>query len=229
MTEEEWLNAASSWRMLNNVQELFGRQKKYWWDRKYRLFGCACFRAVWELLPDEVLHSAVVVAEKYTDGLCDKSDLDEARRAIIQQSHWLKSVYVECCLQLLLRTARKTAESGLRACHWEKVNCALSTEDLKRERREQEARLARLHCEIIRDIFGNPFRLVAFPTHWRTSTAVAIARQMYELRDFSAVPILADALQDGGCDNEDVLTHCRDVNAIHVRGCWVVDAVLGKS
>jgi hypothetical protein len=52
---------------------------------------------------------------------------------------------------------------------------------------------------------------------------------MYEARDFSAIPILADALQDAGCGSADILTHCRDSNQVHVRGCWVVDLVLGKS
>jgi hypothetical protein len=51
---------------------------------------------------------------------------------------------------------------------------------------------------------------------------------MYESRDFSAMPILADALQDAGCDNDDILSHCRDTSLTHVRGCWVVDLVLGK-
>jgi hypothetical protein len=55
-----------------------------------------------------------------------------------------------------------------------------------------------------------------------------MARQMYEAREFGAMPILADALQDAGCDKTEVLSHCRDTNATHVRGCWVVDLVLGK-
>jgi hypothetical protein len=84
------------------------------------------------------------------------------------------------------------------------------------------------HCNIIRDIFGNPFRPITFSPSWRTDTAVSLARQMYESREFSAMPILADALQDAGCDNEDVLNHCRDANQVHVRGCWVVDLVLRK-
>ncbi|MCE9566333.1 MAG: hypothetical protein K8U57_30280 [Planctomycetes bacterium] len=82
---------------------------------------------------------------------------------------------------------------------------------------------------LLRDIFGNPFEPVTFSPEWRTSTAFAIAREMYVSRDFSAMPILADALQDAGCDNEDILNHCRDANQIHVRGCWIVDLVLGKS
>jgi hypothetical protein len=63
---------------------------------------------------------------------------------------------------------------------------------------------------LIHDIFGNPFRPpVEFSTEWRTDTVIAIARTMYASRDFSAMPILADALQDAGCDGDDILTHCR--------------------
>ncbi len=85
-----------------------------------------------------------------------------------------------------------------------------------------------LLVSIIRDIFGNPFRPVAFSPEWRTSTATSLARQMYAAREVCAMPILADALQDAGCDNEDILTHCRDPKATHVRGCWVMDLVLGN-
>jgi hypothetical protein len=63
---------------------------------------------------------------------------------------------------------------------------------------------------------------------WGTDTVVTLAAQMYESRDFGAMPILADALQDAGCDSEEMLNHCRDEKATHVRGCWVVDLVLGK-
>ena len=86
----------------------------------------------------------------------------------------------------------------------------------------------RVACLLLRDVFGNPFRPVAFAPEWRTETALTLAGQMYESRDFSAMPILADALQDAGCDSEDILNHCRATNATHVRGCWVVDLVLGK-
>jgi hypothetical protein len=80
---------------------------------------------------------------------------------------------------------------------------------------------------LLRDIFGNPFRPVTFSPSWRTDTALSFAQQMYESRDFGAMPILTDALQDAGCDNEDILGHCRG-DGPHVRGCWVVDLVLGK-
>ena len=83
------------------------------------------------------------------------------------------------------------------------------------------------YARLLRDIFGNPFRPVTFSPSWRTDTAVTLAQQMYESRDFGAMPVLADALQDAGCDNDDVLNHCRGPGP-HVRGCWVVDLLLGK-
>jgi len=82
-------------------------------------------------------------------------------------------------------------------------------------------------CLLVRDIFGNPFRPVSFSPSWRTDTAVSLARQMYDARDFSAMPILADALQDAGCNDDDILNHCQGPGP-HVRGCWVVDLVLNK-
>jgi hypothetical protein len=84
------------------------------------------------------------------------------------------------------------------------------------------------NSDLICELFGNPFRPIPFNPAWRTDTAVTLARQMYESREFSAMPILADALQDAGCENEEALNHCRDANQVHVRGCWVVDLVLGK-
>ncbi len=81
--------------------------------------------------------------------------------------------------------------------------------------------------KLLRDIFGNPFRPVAFDPAWRTDHTVGVATKMYDERNFDAMPILADALQDAGCDDEDILQHCREPGD-HVRGCWVVDLVLGK-
>ena len=86
----------------------------------------------------------------------------------------------------------------------------------------------RSQAALLRDIFGNPFRPVAFSPSWRTDTAISLARQMYDSRDFGAMPILADALQDAGCDNDDILDHCRG-DGPHVRGCWVIDLLLGKA
>jgi hypothetical protein len=82
----------------------------------------------------------------------------------------------------------------------------------------------------IREIFGNPFRPVAVNPAWlawNDGTVRRIAQSIYDKRAFDRMPILADALEEAGCDNEDILNHCRGEEP-HVRGCWVVDVVLGK-
>ena len=83
-------------------------------------------------------------------------------------------------------------------------------------------------AQSLRDIFGNPFRPVTLDPSWLTSTVISLARQMYDYRDFSAMPILADALQDAGCDSAEILDHCRGPGP-HVRGCFLMDLILNKS
>jgi hypothetical protein len=79
-----------------------------------------------------------------------------------------------------------------------------------------------------RDVAGNPFRPVTFDPAWRTSAVLTLADHIYAGRAFDRLPILADALQDAGCEDAAVLAHCRGPGP-HVRGCWVVDLVLGKA
>jgi hypothetical protein len=84
-------------------------------------------------------------------------------------------------------------------------------------------------CGLLRDILGNPFRpLPHLEPAWLTPTVVAIACRAYDTCDFAALPVLADALEDAGCDDEKMLSHCRGPGP-HVRGCWVIDLLLGKS
>jgi hypothetical protein len=84
----------------------------------------------------------------------------------------------------------------------------------------------RAQAAVLRDVFGNPYRPVTFEAHWRTPSAVALAQEIRDGRDYSLMPILADALQDAGCDDPGVLSHCRE-EPLHVRGCFVADHVLG--
>jgi len=80
---------------------------------------------------------------------------------------------------------------------------------------------------IFRCVVGNPFRPVPFDPRWLTPTALTLAHGMYESRDFTPMPVLADALEEAGCEDAGVLTHCRG-DGPHARGCWVVDLILGK-
>jgi hypothetical protein len=94
--------------------------------------------------------------------------------------------------------------------------------------------------DLLLDLVGSLHQLPRLNPTWRTSAVTALASQMYESRDFADMPLLADALQDAGCDHAEILAHCRDPHLLegrgalpprtpHVRGCWVVDCVLGKA
>jgi hypothetical protein len=90
----------------------------------------------------------------------------------------------------------------------------------------------RVQIDILRCIFGNPFRpsppLPSAVLAWNDGTVRRIAEGIYEGRAFDRLPILADALLDAGCDNDDLIRHCRSEGP-HVRGCWAIDTMLGKS
>jgi hypothetical protein len=87
---------------------------------------------------------------------------------------------------------------------------------------------------LLHDIFGNPFRMVSIAPGWLTPVVVSIAQAAYDNRSLPAgtldntrLTILADALEDAGCTDADILNHCRKPGE-HYRGCWLVDVLLGK-
>jgi hypothetical protein len=84
---------------------------------------------------------------------------------------------------------------------------------------------------LFRDIIGNPFRPppVVDPAwlSWEGSTIAKLAQAIYEERRFTDLPVLADALEEAGCTDDTILSHCRGPGP-HVRGCWALDLVLGK-
>jgi hypothetical protein len=83
-------------------------------------------------------------------------------------------------------------------------------------------------CSILRDVYGYTPDPVVFDPGWRSSDVIGIARAIYDGNDFSAMPVLADALEEAGCAAPRVLSHCRQPG-VHVRGCWVIDELLGKT
>jgi hypothetical protein len=86
------------------------------------------------------------------------------------------------------------------------------------------------HPDTLREVFGNPFRRVslspAWPA-WEGGTVVKLAQAIYEERVFDRLPVLADALEEAGCDNAELVRHCRQPGE-HVRGCWVIDLLTGR-
>jgi hypothetical protein len=229
MTEAEWLECDSPVPMLRCLQ---GDAS----DRKLRLFGCVCCRRHWHLLTDERSRMAVEMAELWADGLATEAELEAAQSAADQAKDDRVLARHDSEYSNSERFTNAARAAGLLAtvnpfstdrCLVVAGYCRVIALHETGERDRPESDDISL-CTIIRDIFGNPFRPATFSPAWRTDTAVSLARGMYESRDFSAMPILADALQDAGCDSDDILAHCRDANATHVRGCWVVDLVLGK-
>lgn len=208
MTQEEW-------RSSTNVEDLLAGLPATASRRKLRLFGVACCRRLCGSITHEATRFAVEQAERFADGEVSRSEMESSRKAANRFVRDSGSTPVEFMGAAVARVAfvpKWVALLGRQAL-------AGSTESDATERAAQ--------ADLLRDIFGNPFRPATFSLEWRTDTAVTIARTMYDSRDFSAMPILADALQDAGCDSEDILSHCRDTSLTHVRGCWVVDLVLG--
>jgi hypothetical protein len=87
-------------------------------------------------------------------------------------------------------------------------------------------------CRLLREVFGPlPFRPISIDPTWLTwhdGLLVSMAHRMYDSRDFGDMPVLADALEEAGCTNADILAHCRGLGE-HVRGFWVIDLLLGNS
>jgi hypothetical protein len=104
----------------------------------------------------------------------------------------------------------------------------LSEKD-KKGKPEDDALAARLAkwCALLQDIFGNPFQSLTLDEKWLTPGVRKLTQDIYESKEFAQMPAVASALEDAGCTNADILNHCRQPGE-HVRGCWVVDAILGK-
>lgn len=217
MTEAEWLACEDPRAMVELLRERNFHRKKVG-RRKLRLLMCACCRLIWkQIVRDSFARQLVETAEAFADGRVKVED-------VIELVHGENPPGVKVTRRRpdYARTvARMTCAPALN--YLDSV-CEYVAEAIGGDQK----RAAAIPAALFRDIFGNPFLSVKFSTSWRTDTALSLARQMYESRDFGAMPILADALQDAGCEDETILNHGRDTNATHVRGCWVADLVLGK-
>jgi hypothetical protein len=226
VTETDWLAATDPDPLL----EFLGGAAT---ARKLRLFACACCRRIWDRLADERSRLAVSVAERYADRMATGEELIEAADNV---HHEVPSDEWAACYAINPSWDSGYGPGGQTATHpyayWTAIHCAneasgnIAGGNPPRPVEGVVAEQAHQAC-LLRDIFGNPFLPITFPPSWRTPTVIALAQQMYESRDFSAMPVLADALQEAGYDNEDILNHCRQPGT-HVRGCWVVDLVLNK-
>jgi hypothetical protein len=188
-------------------------------NRKLRLFACACCRLVWNQLTDPRSRAAVEVAERFVDGLTTQEELTrvyEAVRAVVSSPPDPPSGPPWWRLSLAAAWAAHPRPS---------VDAMLTPFGWKRTQRPRELAL------LLRDVLGNPFRPLNIDPAWLAwgdGCVRKLAQRIYDERDFAALPVLADALEEAGCADADILRHCREPGP-HVRGCWVVDALLGKT
>ncbi len=214
MTEQEWLACTEPTPMLDFLK---GQDTK----RKLRIFACACCHRINNITTDKG-RAAVKGAERFADGLIDEREL---------RSLWVAVGFPKKNFRQLAASAARAASSspgydGTAHAAASAVNAVLS----RNEPRQTDVTRAtewRAQIALLNDIFGNPFRPVTLDPRWLTSTVADLAAAIYQERAFDRMPILADALMDAGCDNETLIAHCRG-DGPHVRGCWVVDLLLGK-
>jgi hypothetical protein len=209
MKEQEWL-------MSNDHREMLFFLKGKVSVRKLQLYTCACCRLVRWFDRD-----VIEMIEGYADRRVKRKDAMAAVKAAIPKGY----IDPYCSYLFWSDKCYYGADIASAFCVPHSV-IPRRDEDSVEVKQSQEA----YYAELLRCIIGNPFRpVVADPGWliWHDGLVVSMARQMYDSRDFSDMPVLADALEEAGCDNADILAHCRSEGS-HVRGCWVVDALLGK-
>jgi hypothetical protein len=220
MTELEWMTCTNpDWTL--HLPHL----RAQYTDRKFRLFACACCRRVWNSLRDSRSRKAVHVAEKFCDGLAAANeleqahyeatkaafDLDEANRLSAQASPELAHAHAPIFATFLVCGS----------------HAAAFTPALTYNSKVESITKRISQCELIKEIFGNPFRPISTDPRWLTPAIRERVRNIYDERRFDLMPELASMLENQGCDNADILDHCRR-RADHVRGCWVLDLILGR-
>jgi hypothetical protein len=236
MTEQQWLECTDPKPMV----ELLQRKAS---DRKFRLFAVACCRRIWHLLPDQRCRKAVQIAEDFAEGKAGIGLLRKVENAgefyydnkedvpAEGLGYFAGGAIFQLGQERLASDTVADAASGALACSTLDAGDRLAAEAAKHGESAAQSRL-------LRDIFGNPFRppqIDAAWLAWNDGTVVRLAQAAYEQRflpsgelDLTRLAVLADALEEARCHDADILSHCRHPGP-HVRGCFVVDAVLAKT
>ena len=239
MTEAEWLACTDPIEIAVFLGDTLGGDSlgDTIGDRKLRLFGCACVRGVWDYLPKNALCRAIETCERFADGLATAEELKAAEELAdgtyqgignIIADHSAIAVGALCAPEpdFPMGTGSSAGIAAVAAEAWfnEEVPWHVA-----------HAQAEQAHPHLLRDILGNPFRPVRRDPTYLTANVVNLAKALYEERelpsgrlDNTRLGILADVLEEAGCTNADILAHCRTPGP-HVRGCWVVDLILGRS
>jgi hypothetical protein len=229
LTPEEWVGEASPFYMLTWWEYLRGEAS----SRKRRLIACARCRVIWPLFQDRSLRHAVEIAEAFADGLANEADLAQASEISaafgvaanrdFQQTRTSSPRFAAIVASCRVAHAAASATGPDHRLPGIARHYAAWGETVPLYEDAGQA-------DLIREILGNPARQVALDPTWlrrNDEAARKLAQAIYNERLFERMPILADALEDAGCSDAEILNHCREPGP-HFRGCWLLDLVLGK-
>jgi hypothetical protein len=235
VTKAEWLACTDPQEMLN-----FLRGKAS--DRKARLLMAAACRRVLHLLDEPQYLALVEAGERVVEGALSPASLARCRTNcppislpdfMQEETRWQDNSH-EFNGPLLAKRAVWLSGSRDRHRVEECLHYAARGLHARHSIQEETAN----QCHLIRDIFGNPFRPVTISPAilaWNDAVVVRLAKVAYEQRQMPSgmldnvrLAVLADALEEAGCTDTDILGHLRGPGP-HVRGCWVVDLCLGKA
>jgi hypothetical protein len=245
MTEQEWLQTTDPQPMLELLR---GKAN----DRKLRLFAVACWRRAgnWFVPREdrEVFRKVAETAERFADDKATAKGLRAAAKvadAVLDLDYYEDYAAVMTALPDAWKAADQTALISRdffgKLASDEAWTKGASDETQWAERLRAGVAEGREQACLLLEIFGNPFqplppkrgkqqwkdRFDAWLS-WSDGMVVKMAQAIYDDRAFDRMPILADALEEAGCSDQDILRHCREPGE-HVRGCWAVDLLLGKS
>ena len=201
---------------------LFARLVADMSERKARLLRVALARALWDEFKHPELRDAITVAERYADGECGEEEyVEQVRRGYRlvsgpPEQRPAPFVHLQLAINSLSGTGLLLGRCGGKLPHEVGAPGGGNWQDAM-------GHAPAAAVAAIRDLFGGS----SFDPRWRTETVTLLAEGIYRDRAFDRMPILADALEEAGCDRAEVLVHCRE-DGFHARGCWVVDGLLGK-
>ena len=222
MTEVEWLQCDHPGTLMQ------GRRGWRRTTRKLRLLACACYRRIWPLLP-KACRTAIEVAERHADGEATNDELHAMQPAKppTVQVGGPKSDFLDCGVHYAAAPSRDFRS-------WATTALAFAAMAVAEGGTKREVEVL-AQCHLAREILGNPFRPVTVSPGWLTTTVTKIASAAYGEPalpsgefDTARLGVLADALEDAGCQDAELLGHLRH-SGPHVRGCWAVDLLLGKT
>jgi hypothetical protein len=238
MTGADWLACTDPQEMLEAVQ---GSGKAS--DRQFRLFAVACYRRVWHLLLDRRSRDAVAVLERLADGGVPRAEVEHALRGACNAQFEAetyagdaKSVARGLAAGYVYRAFAAPPAATAGEARYYSRHAAVMTAGAAAQ--AAAGRAEEGHCRLLRDIFGGLFRppppVAPAIMAWNGGLVRKLAQAAYDGRelpagtlDLARLAVLADALEEGGCDQADLLSHLRGPGP-HVRGCWVIDLLLGK-